>query len=116
MKTRMLCAAVFCTAAVVAGTLAFVGCEPATNTRILTVTPPEVNLLVATNSHVTFEVTDGLRSLSLPLKWWVSNVHMGGIAFSAGNRATYARTSLHGVNSVIVQDQYGARGLASVQQ
>ncbi|NQT93667.1 MAG: hypothetical protein HQ559_12980 [Lentisphaerae bacterium] len=116
MRRQLLFAVVICSAILVAGTFAFVGCEPATNTRSLTVTPPEVNLLVATNSHVTFTVTEGLRSLSLPLKWWTSNGHMGSIAFSAGKSATYARTSMHGVNSVIVQDQYGARGLASVQQ
>jgi len=115
MKNKMYClAAVF--AVVLVGYAVFLaGCEPAIGAKALTVEPAEANLLGGTNNTVTLTVTEGLRALSLPLKWWVTNPHLGEIAHSAGNRATYARTHEHGVNSIIVQDQYGAQGLASVR-
>jgi len=91
-------------------------CETGKGTHALTIEPKEANLLGGTNNLVTFEVVDGLRKLSLPLEWNVSNTDLGQIIHQAGNSATYERKTPHGINSVYVEDQYGASGLASVRQ
>ncbi|MBM4144585.1 MAG: hypothetical protein FJ225_13505 [Lentisphaerae bacterium] len=91
-------------------------CETGKGTRALTVEPLEANLLGETNNLVTFTVVEGLRELSLPLRWDVANTDLGHIIHQAGNRATYERRTPHGINSVYVEDQYGASGLASVRQ
>ena len=102
--------------AAVAGLFLSVGCETGKGTHALIVEPREANLLSGTNNTVTFTVIEGMRELSLPLKWNVSNIHLGSVIHFAGESATYERTELHGVNSVFVEDQYGSRGLASVRQ
>jgi hypothetical protein len=93
-----------------------VGCETGTGLHALVVEPQEANLLGGTNNTVTFMVVEGLRGLSLPLKWDVSNTDLGSIVHQGGYGATYEAAGIHGVNSVFVEDQYGAQGLASVRQ
>jgi len=102
--------------AAVAGLFLSSACETGKGTHSLTVEPRQADLLGGTNNIVTFTVTEGMRELSLPLKWDVSNIHLGSIIHQAGDSATYERTELHGINSVFVEDQYGSRGLASVRQ
>jgi hypothetical protein len=121
MKTIAYVAAAAAFLAGAAALLLFpTGCETGSGLHALTVEPAEANLLDNSGSNVnntvTFMVTEGLRGLSLPLKWDVSTPELGEIIHEAGNGATYQRTSLHGINSVYVEDQYGASGLASVRQ
>jgi len=94
-----------------------VGCED-TGTVALTVTPDYVNISsTSSNTMQTFTVTDGLRDLSLPLTWQVSDPSLGSIAGAGGNSASYVRTSnTHGDNAITVRDQYGAEGVATVHQ
>lgn len=97
-----------------------VGCEDADDTVALTVEPNYVDLTSTTSSASTgtqtFTVTDGLRDLSLPLVWSVSDPSMGTIADSGGTTASYVRSNRTGDNSILVEDQYGARGVATVRQ
>jgi len=93
-----------------------VGCE-SEGTVALTVDPPYADLSGgATNQNQTFTVVDGLRSLSLPLEWQVSNPGLGHIGASGGSTASYVRTGGSGDNSISVRDQYGAEGVATVHQ
>lgn len=103
----------------------FCGCETAENTEALTVSPAEANLSTGSTTNdavntVTFTATDGLRDLSLPLEWRVTNPSIGRIVGAAGLSASYQATvrttdgSL--VNTVIVKDQYDAEGLVTVRQ
>ena len=113
-------------AAVVVGAL-IAGCETGGDTVALTIVPSFVDLTAAstngtttTNSYTqTFTVeTNGLRALSLPLEWSVSDTSLGKIAASGGYSASYVRTSTtnSGDNSITVVDQYGAKGVATVRQ
>ena len=99
--------------------LAFVlsGCEDK-GTVGLTVSPSFADISAgSSNVWQTFTVTDGLRDLSLPLTWEVSNPDLGSIAGTGGDSASYARNpGVHGDNSIIVHDQYGAEGVATVRQ
>ena len=99
-----------------------VGCEDGSSTRALTVSPSEVSLTLS-NSTVTFAVeasgsntTSGLSDLSLPLEWRVANEALGSIVGSEGTVAVYSRTTNSGVNIVTARDQYGAEGMATVNQ
>ncbi len=101
------------------------GCEEAEGTASLTVEPAFVDLTAGTvvsnlNSSATtqtFTVTeDSLRSLSLPLIWSVSNPSLGTISYSGGRSASYVRSNARGDNAILVEDQYGARGTATVRQ
>ena len=100
------------------------GCEDADTTASLTVEPEFVDLTrtLVTNQDVTvtFAVTDGLRELSLPLSWAVSDKTLGSIVFSGGNTAVYRPITTpaikSGFNAILVEDQYGAQGMASVAQ
>ena len=97
--------------------LAFTGCEEE-GTVALTVEPSFVDIS-STSSNImqTFTVTAGLRDLSLPLEWSVSNSGLGDMASQGGNSASYVRTTgAHGDNSITVRDQYGAEGVATVRQ
>lgn len=100
------------------------GCETGGGTEALTITPSEVNLLTSSNGNasVTFTVAasgtngSGLGSLSLPLKWSVSNPALGSIGGASGYSAVYISTGVHGVNVITVKDQYDSQGVASVTQ
>jgi hypothetical protein len=101
------------------------GCETGGDTVALTVSPSFVDLTTSSNGvsstsntvTQTFTVeTNGLRLLSLPLEWSVSNPQLGRIGASGGYSASYVRTDAHGDNAIAVVDQYGARGVATVRQ
>lgn len=102
----------------------FCGCETGGGTDSLTVSPSEATISGTTNATVVFTVggstnsTDdsGLRTLSLPLEWSVSNPALGYISGSSGTSATYVRNTANGVNTIYVEDQYGAVGNAVVNQ
>jgi hypothetical protein len=127
-KMALLSVVAMWAAAVVVGAL-IAGCETGGDTGIgLTVVPSFVDLSVSTTSTnsttnttitQTFTVeTNGLRSLSLPLEWSVSDTNLGMIGASGGYSASYVRTSVsnHGDNAITVEDQYGAKGVATVRQ
>lgn len=122
-------------AVIVVGAILNAGCEEGTNTKSLTLSPASSTLsdtgsatVVSTNGttnvtgavagqSVVFTVTSGLQDLSLPLVWSVSNPNLGTIEAQGGISAVYGATSgQHGVNSVTVRDQYGAMGVAQVDQ
>lgn len=66
---------------------------------------------------VTFRGTGGLRTLSLPLSWRTTNATIGQIVGAAGESATSAPSGdCQGVNSIIVTDQYAAKGIATVMR
>gem|GEM_PF-1113416 len=115
-----LAGAAFVPAAAAAGFLFLTGCEEGQGTAALTVTPSYVDLTAtsaASNNAVqTFTVTGGLRQLSLPLEWRVSDSALGTIGAVGGDSASYVRKAASGDNSIWVQDQYGAEGVATVHQ
>lgn len=85
------------------------GCETGSGAALTVSTSDNVTFTVDTNS-----VTKG--DLALPLEWRVSNPALGTITSSSGYSAVYSRTSQSGVNVIIVEDQYGAEGMATVNQ
>ena len=92
-------------------------CEDGEGTHSLGVYPSYVELGTGTN-HVVFSVSSNdLRSLSMPLTWWVEDGSLGAITTSGGASAVYtARSGRTGVNVVWVKDQYDAQGSATVEQ
>ena len=119
MKTISVASLV--TAALILGAAFWSGCDSA-GTVALTITPSYVDLSTDSLSNSvpyrsqTFTVTDGLRTLSLPLEWAVSDPSLGSIASAGGDSAAYVRTDSGGDNSITVRDQYGAEGVATVHQ
>jgi hypothetical protein len=114
-----------------AGVLINTGCEEAEGTHSLTVEPSFMDLTVSSGNStttngvttngvytLTFTVTeDSLRDLSLPLEWTVSEPLLGSIRYVGGNSAAYLpNKNQHGDNAIFVEDQYGARGTATVRQ
>ena len=94
-----------------------VGCEEAKGLDGLTLDP--ASAVLSTNGQSTvFTVTGGItnRDLSLPLKWSVSDSSLGSVTFSSGYSATYRRSTVDGVNTLIVRDQYDNEGYATIQQ
>jgi hypothetical protein len=70
-----------------------------------------------TTTNTTSEVMNAtLGTLSLPVTWSVSDSRLGSIASSSGNQAVYLRTRSTGINIITVIDQYGAQGMATVNQ
>jgi len=108
----------------------FSGCEEADNRESLVVDPSFVDLtkVLTTNKNVTltFAVVEGLKELSLPLEWRVSDTTLGDIVFQSGKTASYVPaivvgsggtwTWKTGVNAIMVEDQYGSQGMATVAQ
>ena len=101
----------------------FSGCETGGGTRGLSVSPSSVNssnrseaitFTVGGDTNTTTE--SGLRELSLPLTWRITNPMLGSIAASGGYSCTYVRNSTRGVQTIMVEDQYGAQGSATVDQ
>lgn len=103
---------------IVGGVMLLSGCEEAKGTQALTISPSFMDLTASgsSNSTQTFTVTDGLRSLSLPLEWSVSDPSLGHIGRQGGTSASYVRTAAHGDNSIVVKDQYDAEGVATIRQ
>lgn len=91
------------------------GCEQAEDTAVITIRPNPVEM-TSPNSAVLLTATGGLRSLSLPLTWTVSNTNFGTIdPVYRGDFAVYVSGTSNGVvNTVIVVDQYGAEGFATI--
>lgn len=100
-----------------AGVLSLVGltgCEKEPNAVVITIIPNPVAVTVS-NSAVMLTATGGLRALSLPLSWSVSNPIVGNIDPAyRGEVAVYVSTDSNGVNLVTVIDQYGAEGHATI--
>ena len=99
--------------------IAHSGCESTDGTSGLTITPAESTLSGSSNSvvlTVSSETNSNLRVLSLPLEWSVSNPGLGSINARGGYSAVYVRNTGSGANVVRVKDQYGAEGIATVQQ
>lgn len=100
------------------GTIALLGptgCERAEDTAVITIRPNPVEV-TSPNSAVLLTATGGLRSLSFPLTWTVSNTNFGTIdPVYRGDSAVYVSgASGRVVNVVTVVDQYGAEGHATV--
>ncbi len=91
------------------------GCEETTG-RALTVTPTTASLTGTSNSVVFAVSTNSLRDLSLPLEWRVTNPGLGSINSVGGMSAIYQPSGAAGDNIIIVRDQYGAEGMATVNQ
>jgi hypothetical protein len=93
------------------------GCERSEDTTMITVRPNPVEI-TAPNTAVLLTATGGLRALSLPLTWSVSNPAFGTIdPVYRGETAVYVSgTNSRCVNLVTVVDQYGAEGYATITQ
>jgi hypothetical protein len=91
------------------------GCERSEDTTVITVRPNPVEI-TAPNTAVLLTATGGLRALSLPLTWTVSNPAFGTIdPVYRGESAVYVSgTNSRCVNMVTVVDQYGAEGYATI--
>jgi len=101
----------------------FSGCETGGGTTGLSVTPSSVNttnkseaitFTVGTDTNTTAE--SGLRDLSLPLEWSLSNPALGYISAEGGYSCVYVRHRANGIQTITVVDQYGSRGQATVDQ
>ena len=92
--------------------MGFMGCDQGGGHDELTISPEEQELSYNSET-VRFTVVDGLRELSLPLEWTVSNPGLGKIVAHEGTNAIYRRYAA-GVNIVTVMDQYRAEGIAAV--
>lgn len=92
----------------------FVGCESEEDAVSLTITPSPYDMTVR-NGTVLLTVSEGLRDLSLPITWSVSRPEFGTIDPSfRGAAAVYVGQELEGVNLVTAEDQYGAKGYATI--
>ena len=112
---------------VVTGVLLLAACDSSPDKdRQIDVTPDSVELNQRAQS-VVFEATmppldptqeePPNRELVFPLTWTVANENLGRILSSEGTRAVYVRSGIrNGSNVVIVNDQAGREGLASVNQ
>ncbi len=119
MKKLLFPGSVISLVALAAALFLTCGCETGGDTVALTVTPSYVDLTTSGTNLTqtqTFTVTGGLRELSLPLEWRVSNQSLGAIAEAGGTTASYITTGVSGDNSIIVEDQYGAEGVATIRQ
>ncbi len=120
---RSLVLSIACVAAMCGIAGFFCGCETGSDTDFLTVSPSSAS---TTNKSevVTFTVSggtnetaeSGLKDLSLPLKWTVSNSQLGYISGSSGHSASYIRNKGNGIQTIYVVDQYGAEGHATIDQ
>jgi len=103
----------------VAAAVGIVGCESTeTSESTITVTPSSQNI-AESDGTVVFAAsaanTNGV--LVLPLVWSVSAPNLGSVVSSGGLGAVYRRNgTVKGGNAVIVSDQAGAEGVASVNQ
>jgi hypothetical protein len=103
---------------VVAGLL-LVGCEDGGEANLINVSPEEVYMSTPTQIFTVSDTTNtvsGLRNLSLPIEWSVSNPGLGNIIAVNADSAVYSRTTSAGVNIIMAKDQYGAEGIATVIQ
>lgn len=125
MRIQRYACGLLLVASVAVAAVLLVGCETGGASASLTVDPSSVDLTGAATNSATFTFTvvastndtvTGLRPLSLPLTWTVSDPSLGSIVTSAGLSAGYVPTSLSGVNVITVRDQYGAEGVATVAQ
>ncbi len=122
MKRSVAFSLIFAIAACVLGGF-LSGCETGGDTTGLTVTPSAYNTTNKSEA-VTFTVAadtntateSGLRELSLPLEWRVSNPLLGFISAQSGYSCTYVRNRANGIQTISVTDQYGAEGHATVDQ
>jgi len=101
----------------------FSGCETGGGTSGLSVSPSSYNssnrseaitFTVGGDTNATTE--SGLRELSLPLTWRVTNPLLGSITAESGYSCIYVRNTTRGVQTIIVEDQYGSQGSATVDQ
>jgi hypothetical protein len=103
----------------VAAAVGIVGCESTeTSESTITVTPSSQSI-AESDGTVVFAAsaanTNGV--LVLPLVWSVSAPNLGSVVSSGGLGAVYRRNgTVKGGNAVIVSDQAGAEGVASVNQ
>ena len=92
------------------------GCENGDDTSGLVITPDTAELTLTNNAVLLTVATNSLRPLSLPLTWSVNNPALGNIQGQGGASAVYTRTPVDGSNVVTVEDQYGSRGIAVMNQ
>jgi len=95
------------------------GCEKVTLNATIELTPDTAT--IASTGSLTLVATipadeQEERQLYYPLVWWVSNPALGFLQVTEGNTVVYVATGGSGVNTVMVQDQSGAEGIASVEQ
>ncbi len=95
------------------------GCERVEGDRGLLVSPSNARL--AWSEAITFTATlpesaDSDRAVLYPLEWSVSDPTMGSLRSAGGDSVVYVAGRRSGANSVVVRDQGGAEGVASITQ
>jgi hypothetical protein len=101
----------------------FSGCETGGDKNGLSITPSSVSssnrtegIVFTVDSGTNTTTESGVKELSLPLTWRTTNPLLGSITSSGGYSCTYVRNSSRGVQTIIVEDQYGSQGSATVNQ
>jgi len=98
------------------------GCDEGDGTASLRVSPASTILSGSSNTVILAVVgsvtneSSGLRALSLPIEWRVTNPALGQILESSGTIAVYVRSPENGINTVVARDQYEAEGFATIHQ
>ena len=92
------------------------GCEKTVTSLSLDVTPASSEIQVRGAVNLTASSSDNDRQLYYPLVWSVSDGTLGSVRNAAGDSAVYVAGSKAGVNTIVVQDQMGAEGIAVVTQ
>ena len=94
------------------------GCESGTTSTNLVITPAS-SIIDSNRAPVllTVAAADGVAAPLKPLKWSVEDPTLGDITPSdEGLTAVYTPNDRNGANIIIVRDQTGGEGLASVNQ
>lgn len=89
------------------------GCDD--SGQLLDVEPGTITMGPSISTSV-LAVVSGTQDQSLPLEWNVTDPNLGQIVRNSDYSAIYFRTANNGLNIVVVSDQLGAQGFASVNQ
>jgi len=91
------------------------GCDNSGSGNFLTIDPAE-SRIGPNVAQFTLSIVGGLRDLSLPIEWTVTDPGLGHVEHKGGATAVYIRTARNGSNVVIAKDQYDVEGFAAVDQ
>ncbi len=100
-----------------AALLAAVGCDPTASDNTIIVTPSGTEIDLNTQTRLTASLPEGAdedRALYYPLEWSVKHPSIGVVLHTQGDSAVYMHHTRGRVNIVMVRDQAGSEGFASV--
>jgi len=91
------------------------GCDNSGSGNFLTIDPAE-SRIGPNITQFTLAIVGGLRDLSEPIQWTVTNPGLGYVEHRGGTTAVYIRRGGTGQNIVVAKDQYDVEGFAAVDQ